>query len=143
MLAPPDADGSRPVVLIAGGVGLAPILSILRSAAEWGDPRAFHLIYGNRTEAQIVLRPEIEALRARLDLHVDYVLGEPPPDWTGNTGQLDQETLAPLLEVGGTAARGALYYLCGPPAMVTAAERALGDVGVPPGRVVAERFEYD
>ena len=66
------------IVLIAGGVGLAPILSILRAAAARGDRRAFHLVFGNRTEEQIVPRAALEELRDRLDLRIDYVLGEPP-----------------------------------------------------------------
>lgn len=138
-----EATAPGRVVLIAGGVGLAPILSILREAAGRGDRRSFHLVYGNRTEAQIVLRDELETLRDSFDLRIDYVLGEPPEGWKGMTGQLDLATLEPLLGRDSVAARGALYYLCGPPAMVTASERALAMLGVAPGRVIAERFEYD
>ena len=132
---------ARRIVLLAGGVGLAPILSILRDAAARGDPRSFHLIFGNRTEDQIVLRTGIEALKSNFDLRVDYVLSEPPAGWTGAIGQLDAATVGRLL--AGTRAAEGLYYLCGPPVMVAAAERALAGLGIPPGRVIAERFEYD
>jgi predicted ferric reductase len=134
---------ARHIVLLAGGVGLAPCLAMLREAAARGDDRAFHLVYGNRTEAQVVLRDEIDALASRLNLKIDYVLSEPPPDWAGRHGQLDAATLSPLLSAGEAGADETAYLLCGPPPMVGAAERALAVLGVPPSRIVAERFDYD
>jgi predicted ferric reductase len=134
---------ARHIVLLAGGVGLAPCLAMLREAAARGDDRAFHLVYGNRTEAQVVLRDEIDALARCLNLKIDYILSEPPPDWTGRHGQLDEATLSPLLSAGEAGADETAYFLCGPPPMVGAAERALAVLGVPPSRIVAERFDYD
>ncbi len=137
-----DGPARETVVMIAGGVGLAPILSLLREAAARRDPRRFHLIYGNRIAAQIVMKNEIEALKDRLDLFVDYVVAEPPPGWDGPVGQLDAETLDTLL--GGTPNLNlARAYLCGPPAMVGAATRALAGLGMSPSRIVSERFDYD
>jgi NAD(P)H-flavin reductase len=130
------------VILLAGGVGLAPCLAMLREAAAEGDPRPHHLIFGNRTEGQIVLRDEIAALSPRLDLRTDFVLSEPPPGWGGTTGQMDAETLTPLLAGGGNAS-SAVYFVCGPPPMVRASLHALSALGVPADGVVTERFDYD
>jgi predicted ferric reductase len=136
------AGNAARVILLAGGVGLAPCLAMLREAAAEGDPRPHHLIFGNRTEGQIVLRDEIAALSPRLDLRTDFVLSEPPPGWGGTTGQMDAETLTPLLAGGGNAS-GAVYFVCGPPPMVRASLHALSALGVPADGVVTERFDYD
>jgi predicted ferric reductase len=134
-------DAGR-VVMLAGGVGLAPCLAMLREAAAEGDPRPHHLIFGNRTEGQVVLRDDIGRLGQRLDLRTDFVLSEPPPGWTGTTGQMDAATLTPLLARDGGAA-DAVYFLCGPPPMVRASLAALSALGVPADRIVTERFDYD
>lgn len=130
-----------PLVFIAGGVGIAPALSILRQLRSEGDKRPLHLVYGNRVRDQICFAEELEAMQRTLDLRVDHVLAEPPAGWPGATGRLDRETLAPLLDVPGRA--DALYLLCGPPPMIEAVGRALDSLGVPRRRVVAERFRYD
>lgn len=132
---------SRPLVFIAGGVGFAPVMGMLRQLAAEGSRRPVRIVYGNRIEAQILYREELEALRQRLDLRIDYVLSEPPPEWQGRTGALDADVLAACLDMPDAA--GWLYFLCGPPGMMDAAERALRGLGVPRERIVAERFKYD
>ncbi|MGE0651680.1 MAG: ferric reductase-like transmembrane domain-containing protein [Alphaproteobacteria bacterium] len=136
------AEGAGRIVLLAGGVGLAPCLGMLREAAAEGDPRPHHLIFGNRTEGQAVLRDDIGGLARTLDLRTDFVLSEPPPGWTGTTGQMDAGTLMPLLAQEGSAA-DSVYFLCGPPPMVRASLAALSALGVPADRIVTERFDYD
>ncbi len=135
------AGGAKRIVMLAGGVGLAPCLSMLRAAAAAGDRRAYHLIFGNRCEDQIVPKDAIAALVPVLDLKIDYVLSEPPAGWTGAIGQMTPETLLPLLSSGDIAET--VFYLCGPPPMVTASLRALAALGVPPAHIVTERFDYD
>lgn len=137
-----DAAKAAPrVVMLAGGVGLAPCLSMLREAAAGGERRPFHLVFGNRSEDQIVPREGIDAVARSLDLTVSLVLSEPPSGWTGARGQMDAATLAPL--IAADAEGGAVFYLCGPPPMVTASLKALAALGVPPARIVTERFDYD
>jgi len=133
-------EASR-LVFVAGGVGIAPALSLLRQLHREGDRRPLHLLYGNRVREQICFAEELEAMRRTLDLRVDHVLAEPPAGWAGATGRLDRETLRALLDLPGRAE--ALYLLCGPPPMIAAAGAALEALGVPRGRVIAERFRYD
>jgi predicted ferric reductase len=135
------AAGAKRIVMLAGGVGLAPILSMLRAAADAGDRRAFHLVFANRTREQVVPLAAIDDLGARLDLKTDLVLSEPPADWTGVRGQMDARTLLPLLAAG--AGADTIYYLCGPPPMVRASLAALVALGVSPRRIVTERFDYE
>lgn len=129
------------VALIAGGVGIAPMLGLLRQAAAEGDRRPWLLLYGNRHAGQIVHGDELAALATRIDLRIVHVLGEPPAGWAGEVGTLDPPLLARHIE----AARMAdwLFFVCGPPPMIDGVEKALVGLGIPLRQIVAERFRYD
>jgi predicted ferric reductase len=129
-----------PLVLIAGGVGFAPIIGLLRHIAHTGWQHPVTLIYGNRAASQILFPDEISRLAGRLDLTTHLVLSEPPAGWEGPTGELTPDVLARCL---GTADPRALYFVCGPVAMMDSVENALVRAGVPPARIVSERFRYD
>jgi predicted ferric reductase len=132
---------AKSTVFIAGGVGFAPILSMLRQMKAERDPRPVRLIYGNRIETQILYRDETFALKEGLDFAVEYILSEPPPGWQGRVGELTPELLATCLDaIGG---EDGLYFVCGPPPMMTNVERTLIRRGVPRRRIVTERFKYD
>jgi predicted ferric reductase len=130
----PDADGHA---FIAGGIGVAPCLSMLRTLADRGDRRPHVLVYGTGDWEHTPFREEIAALAGRLDLSVVHVLERPPPEWTGERGVVTEALLARHLPRGGR--RG--YFVCGPPGMMDAVERALSRLGVPLGDVYAERFD--
>ncbi|MDP2409631.1 MAG: ferredoxin reductase family protein [Pseudolabrys sp.] len=138
ILAGREAKGA---VLIAGGVGFAPIMGILRQLKTERYPHPLRLIYGNRVESQILYRDEIEALKKELDLQVHYVLSEPPPGWAGIVGELSADRLNACLDAIGGG--DWLYFVCGPAPMMNSVERTLLDRGVPRGRIVSERFKYD
>jgi predicted ferric reductase len=76
-------------VLIAGGIGITPIVSQLRSAADAGDRRPYVLVYGSMSWEAVTFREELERLERRLDLRVVHVLTVPPPGWEGETGFID------------------------------------------------------
>jgi predicted ferric reductase len=132
-----DAPG---VALIAGGVGIAPMMGILRQRAIDGDARPFALVCGAGVEGGLPCRAEIDDF-AKAGLEVTHVLGAPPPGWTGRTGRIDPALIADLF--GAPARRDWLYVLCGPPAMLASVEDALIALGVPAGRILSERFDYD
>lgn len=131
----------RGVALIAGGVGVAPLLSIARQLQAQGDPRPLILLYGNRIAEQIVYRDELDRLARRQKCQVLHVLSEPPAGWKGLTGQLDCDTIKRVF--GFEEAREWLYLACGPAPMLDAVEEALTDLGVAGERIVSERFYYD
>jgi predicted ferric reductase len=135
----PVAREAEGLVLIAGGVGIAPMLSILRDMRARADRRPVVLIYGNRIAGQICHREELEALGAKLDFRLELVLSEPPEGWAGRVGMLDAAMLEACL---GRGARG-LHLVCGPGPMMTAVERGLLGLGVPAELIVLERFQYD
>jgi predicted ferric reductase len=128
------------LAFIAGGVGFAPIIGMLRQLRAERYPHPLRLVYGNRVETQILYRDEIEALREALDFEAHLVLSEPPPGWTGPVGELTPEVLRACLD----ASRPGdwLYFVCGPTAMMDGVERALEALRVPAGRIISERFSY-
>lgn len=132
---------AKALLFIAGGVGIAPIMSMLRqlSAERYLPP--VRLIYGNRSEKQILYRSELDALPQHLDFAVRYVLSEPPADWAGLTGELTRDVLDACLTSFGE--EDWLIFVCGPGVMMTSVERSLIARGTPPGRIVTERFQYD
>jgi predicted ferric reductase len=133
-----DAHGA---IFIAGGVGFAPIVGILRQLRAERFPGPLRLIYGNRVEEQILYRDEIEAMKRELDFQVQHVLSEPPAGWTGPTGELTPEVVNRYLD--GIGGGDWLHFVCGPPGMIGAIERILQARGIPKRRIVSERFRYD
>jgi predicted ferric reductase len=129
------------IVLIAGGVGIAPCLSLARDLAATHDPRPLTLIYADRTERQLAARSELEALARAPGRTLHLVLAEPPAGWSGLRGRLDAANLSACLPRDD--ARAWLYFVCGPPAMIDAVELALARLGVPLRQIVSERFVYD
>lgn len=133
--------GTKGVVLIAGGVGFAPIMGILRQLKAEHYPQPLRLIYGNRVETQILYRQEIDALKEVLDFEVHYVLSEPPDGWTGLVGELTPNVLDRCL--GAIRGDDWWFLVCGPPPMMSTVERSLIERGIPRNRIVSERFKYD
>jgi len=129
------------IVFIAGGVGLAPVMSILRQLRAENAGGRLKLIYGNRLAEQIMYRDELEEMTGTLDLDVHHVLSEPPAGWSGAVGQLDEAALKACLSFEGHTRW--LYVVCGPAPMIDSVEDSLERLGVPLGQIVSEKFSYD
>lgn len=125
--------------LVAGGVGIAPALSMLETLADRGDARPVVMFAGSRSWDRIILRDRVDRAAARLNATVVHVLEEPPPDWDGESGYLDAHILARHLP---ESFRRFQYFACGPVPMLTAVESALVGLGVPADRVHTERFDW-
>lgn len=123
------------IALIAGGVGVAPMLGILRDLRLRNDPREVKMIYANRAEQQIVCRQELEPE------NVTYVLSDPPADWAGETGFID----AVLMDRVFTPDQYTnwVFVICGPPIMMDIVEDILIAKGTPASQILSERFNYD
>jgi len=134
-----DAAG---FVFAAGGIGIAPVMSMLRTLAGRGDRRPMLLVYGNRSWERAAFREELEQLQQRLDLRLVHTLIEPPAGWTGEQGPITQDLLARHLGIPGTGCAGHDFFVCGPTAMIRSVENALVTLGVSPGRVHSELFEW-
>jgi predicted ferric reductase len=130
----PDADG---YVFVAGGIGIAPCLSMLRTLADRGDRRPHLLVFGTSAWERTPFREELAALSSRLALRVVHVLERPPPGWTGEAGLMSEALLARHVPRGGRHG----YFVCGPPAMMDVVERALYRLGAPIADLHSERFD--
>ncbi|MCU6501686.1 2Fe-2S iron-sulfur cluster-binding protein [Rugamonas sp. A1-17] len=125
-----------PMLCVAGGTGLAPVLSIVRAALAEGMSQAIHLYFGVRTERDIYGLEWLEQLRERhanLHLHIIVSTGEHDPRWRGglvtDAFNHDWDSLA-----------GWRAYLCGAPPMVEAAAMLARKKGVLPEHVYADAF---
>ncbi len=129
------------IALIAGGVGVAPLLAIARQLDQNNDPRRMILVYGNRVAEQIVYEDELKLLASGQNRDVKLVLSEPLSGWSGLTGMIDQTMLENVFSF--EDASEWLYLVCGPPAMLDVVENALIGRGVAARQIVSERFYYD
>ncbi|MBF6435273.1 ferric reductase-like transmembrane domain-containing protein [Nocardia cyriacigeorgica] len=135
----PDRHEGPGFVLIAGGVGITPAMSILRTMADRGDRRPFLLLYAVRNLDEQTFDEEIAGLTSLLDLTTVLVPQNPPPDWDGESGFIDRALLQRHLPA---RYRHHQYFICGPAPMVTAIEDALAAADVPADRVHTERFTF-
>jgi len=126
-------------VLIAGGVGITPMTSMIRTLADRGDPRPVILLYGSKDWESITFREELETLKARLNLTVVHVLADPPPGWTGERGFITAEVFKRHLPPPYADHE---YFICGPNVMMDAIEAALGQMKVPISKYHSERYSF-
>ncbi len=124
------------LVLIGGGVGVTPLLSIFRHVRDAGLPTRTHLLYSVSNSCEILFRDELEAaVKTHPNLHVSLTVTQPDPAWRGLTGRIDPVKLHALDVPDDT-----LYYLCGPKGMVEDMSTLLHDLGVPMNRVIFEKW---
>jgi len=131
----PDVPG---YVFVAGGIGIAPILSMLRTLADREDKRPLWLFYAYRSLERLTAFEELQALQTRLQLDMIIVLIEPPPDWTGESGFITREMLKRHLPGNPTTLE---CFLCGPTPMTTSVEHSLDTIGVPLRQIHTELFD--
>jgi ferredoxin-NADP reductase len=130
-----DADGSPdPILLVAGGSGIAPLMAMLRHRAEVGSDVPARLLYSSRTLEDVIYREELGRLGAEVTLTLTR---EQPPGWTGYARRVDAELLR---EVSFPPEQSPRVYVCGPTSFVEAVADALVALGHRPGRIRTERF---
>ena len=132
-------------VAFAGGSGITPILSLLKTALTEEPNSSFTLFYGNRDAGSIIFLEELARLKdsflSRLRVH--HVLELEQDEIDLFNGRLDQEKCALLLDRMTETAEIAAFFICGPGPMMDAAEATLLERGVPKARILIERFTAD
>jgi ferredoxin-NADP reductase len=128
-----------PLLLVAGGSGVVPLMAMLRERAIANEKPPAALLLSSRTYDDVIYREELDALDgADGGLRVIQTLTRSqPPGWTGHDRRIDR---AMLTEAIGAVGQQPLAYICGPTLLVEAAANGLVELGVPPARVRTERF---
>jgi ferredoxin-NADP reductase len=128
-----------PLLLVAGGSGVAPLMAMVRYRAATGREVPARLLYSSRTEEDVIFREELDRLADAGDgLTVTHALTRAqPPGWAGYARRIDAVMLE---EVGWRPGERPLIYVCGPTRLVEAVAGDLVALGHDPVRVKTERF---
>jgi ferredoxin-NADP reductase len=130
------ADGG-PLLLLAGGSGLVPLMAMLRHRADAQSTVEARLLVSSRTSSDVLYRDELAQIAsAGVDVHVTLTR-EQPPDWAGWSGRVD---LAMLRDLGTDPAQRPRAFVCGPTGFVEHAAALLLELGLEPHAVKTERF---
>lgn len=125
------------IIMIAGGVGVTPMLSMLRYMVDMNDERKVTLVWSNRTAEDIVFQSEFGELETRLKgLKIHHVYTR-DPDREPESGRLDESKLRTLLA---ECSRKATVFVCGPPKMMKSVHAMLRRIGFPKRAIKTERF---
>lgn len=126
------------ILLLGGGVGITPLMSVLRYLTDRSWAGDIYLLYGCRTPQDIIFRDELEYLQRRHpNLHVVVTVSRPEgTDWKGPTGRITQE----LLSASVPDLPSRYVHICGPVPMTEAAKQMLVALGVPRERIKTEAF---
>ncbi len=132
-----DQRVGKGAMFVAGGIGITPIMSILRTLRDSQDHRALTLIYGGKRLPDLAFYDEIEQMKTTMNLRVIYVLEQPPESWEGEQGYI---TPALLEQVRPPSLADMEYFVCGPEPMMDLVETTFRMWGVPLHTLHAERF---
>ena len=129
----------RPVVLIAGGSGIVPLMAMIRHRAANNSKTPTRLLYSSRSQDDVIYRAELDRLSAAGDgLTVAHTLTRrQPAGWRGYARRIDRAMLA---EVAWPKAQNPIVYICGPTPMVESAASLLVEMGYDPASIKTERF---
>lgn len=134
-----EAALGGPVLLVAGGSGVVPLMGMARHRARAGSTVPMRLLVSSRGPEEIIYREELDRLAAARDgFEVIHTLTRRQPDgWTGYARRIDEAMLAEVLRPLGSDVRA---YACGPTALIEVVANALVRLGLPPDRIRTERF---
>jgi ferredoxin-NADP reductase len=134
-----DAPRGGPLLLVAGGSGIVPLMAMLRHRARIGSKVPARLLFSARSEPDLIYRNELDRLAGEPDgPEVRYTLTRAqPPDWSGYARRIDAAMLA---ELAWPATQDPLTYVCGPTPLVESAANAMLELGHASDRIRTERF---
>ena len=132
-----DPADRRPVLLVAGGSGVVPLMAMLRLHAALDHDAAMRLVYSARTRQQILYGDELDRLASGRRAVTVTLTRDDDPGWSGRRGRVDRDVLS---EPGWSPEVQPRCYVCGPTCFVEGAANALVALGHQPDNVRAERF---
>jgi ferredoxin-NADP reductase len=133
------AGDGRPLLLIAGGSGIVPLMAMIRHRSQAGDRTPARLLYSSRTFDDIIYREELDRLAAAGDgLAIAHALTRAQPSgWKGYARRIDREMVH---DVAWPKEQSPVVFVCGPTSFVEAAAGLLVDSGYEPAWIKTERF---
>ncbi len=131
----------RDLVFLAGGIGITPLMSMLRHMRDVQSTHRVVLLYGNPNIEQAVFHSEIKEIEAgdHPDLKAVDVLSDPDDDWSGESGFIDGEK---IVRHCGRDLSGKTFYVCGPPPLVAAVVSALDELDISHRQIRIEIFSF-
>ena len=134
-----DAREGGPLLLVAGGSGIAPLMAIIRHRQAAGNEVPVRLLFSSRSYEEVIFREELESLAAGDEtLEITHTLTRSaPPGWQGYDRRIDEEMIG---EVAFSPDEWPLAFVCGPTPLVEAVATTLVGLGHEPARVKTERF---
>ena len=125
------------IVLLGGGIGITPFKGICKYCTDMRLTAGITLLYGNRSESDIVFKKEFEEMeKQNKNLKVVFILNEASSAWKGATGVINAE----MVKKEVPDYKESVFYACGPPPMVQAMEKLVKDLGLPPAQLKLEAF---
>ena len=131
-------EGEHPKIgMLAGGIGITPLVSICKFCADKQLKTKITLLYGCRTENDIAFKKELEEMqRQNSNLKVVFILNEAPSDWKGAVGVINADIVKREIP----DYKETMFYTCGPPAMVEVMEKLVESLGLPKTQLKREYF---
>lgn len=132
-----EPDEANSVVLIAGGIGLTPLMSIVRSVDQLATHTRLTLLYSASTPDELLFRDELEEMAvANPRIRCVFTVTQPAPDtWDGHRGRIDSDLLREE-----SIDLDSIFFVCGPPAMIRAMIAMLRGLGVSRTRIRYEQW---
>ncbi len=125
------------IALLAGGIGITPFVSICKYATDKQLKSKITLFYGCRTEKDIAFKQELEEMaEINKNLKLVFILNQPPPDWKGATGVVTADVIVKEM----SDYKENIFYVCGPPPMVTAIQKLIEGIGLEKTQLKLEYF---
>ena len=131
-----DGSGDAPVLLVAGGSGVVPLMSMIRHRAAIGSSTPTRLLYSSRSWDDVIYRTELDEPADGLEVFHTLTRSQ-PPGWTGYARRIDAEMLGDVAFPAGNHPR---VFICGSTRFVDAAADGLVAMGYPPQSIRTERF---
>ncbi|MEQ8423107.1 MAG: ferredoxin--NADP reductase [Cyclobacteriaceae bacterium] len=138
-----DSTKKRHLIMFAGGSGITPMMSIIKSIINQEPDSIVSLIYCNRDIDSVIFRNELEKLQTTFEgrLHVIHVLDNAPMNWQGYSGLLNSDMLSKLVErIPDWGIDSTTYLMCGPEGMMKNVDTLLTDRNIPKEKIFKESF---
>ncbi len=153
----PNADARKDYYFFAAGSGITPIMAMIKSVLESEPMSSAYLLYGNRTEEDIIFREKLDKLQTeyRDQIYVSYTLSKPKKEkkkgiggffskgtvsWRGKKGRIDEEMIKRFLEDYPSKSRKDEFFICGPGNFISYTEQVLQVQGYDTNQIKKEFF---